>query len=82
MGDPTGIDHLHERTMPEIDDLVSNGTTRDEVDRAREAVLADLDFVTNRDLLERLMLGVRQEAVTGSRSPSSVNRWFTSQTGT
>ena len=55
MGDPTGIDHLHERTMSEIDDLVTNGPTRDEADRAREAVLADLNFVTNRDLLERLI---------------------------
>ena len=55
IGDPTEIDHLHERTMAEIDDLVSKGPTRGEVDRAREAVLADLDFVTNRDLLERLI---------------------------
>ena len=54
-GDPTEIDYLHERTMAEIDDLVSNGPTIEEVDRAREAVLADLDFVTNHDLLERLI---------------------------
>ena len=54
-GDPTRIDQLHERTITEIDDLASNGPTRDEVYRAREAVLADLDFVTNRDLLERLI---------------------------
>ena len=55
IGDPTEIDYLHERTMAEIDDLVSNGPTRDEVDRASEAVLADLDFVTNGELLERLI---------------------------
>ena len=55
VGDPTGIDLLHERTMAEIDDLVSNGPTKDEVDRASETVLADLDFVTNGELLERLI---------------------------
>ena len=60
-GDPTGIDQLHEKVIAEIDDLVLNGPTSDEFDRARKAVLADLDFVTNRDLLERLIAWGRSD---------------------
>ena len=60
-GDPTEIDSLHERAIAEIDYLVSNGPTSDEIDRAREAVLADLDFVTNHDLLERLIAWGRSD---------------------
>ena len=54
-GNPTGLGELHARTLAEIADLATGGTDPDEFERARSTVLVDLDFVTNGDLLKRLI---------------------------
>lgn len=54
-GNPGGIGELHSRTLAEMTDLAVSGPDREEFERARTTVLTDLDFVTNGDLLERLV---------------------------
>ena len=54
-GNPEGIGELHARTLAEMADLAVSGPDPDEFERARATVLTDLDFVTNGDLLERLV---------------------------
>ncbi len=60
-GNPGGIGELHARTLAEMTDLAASGPDREEFERAMTTVLTDLDFVTNGDILERLVAWGRSD---------------------
>jgi zinc protease len=72
-GNPEGIVELHSRTLAEMADLAASGPDRDELERARSTVLTDLDFITNGDILERLIAWGRSG---GEDSATLADRYY------